>query len=1140
MAKVNSAAYLREGFNFQDSYGLLLCSHWLVNPNEYKTLHFELVPDDSSKQFSLDDIVLVNKEDKQLLYQAKYKDDPAYRWTFEDLIEKTLTPAKKVRPSLLQKWAASLQDIPNLSYAALVTNAQADDRVTACMHETAVNHKLLEEKEPEIYKQLIDQLESKAALEYFFDNFHFEFGRSDIEQDTKKNFRSLGVTKSGRQQLELMIRNEASKPHTIELTLDDIRAACEFDKPRPLVEDILLPDDFQMFDKSIHEKLISDTDSATGGVRVLYGKPGAGKSTYLSYLSKQLESQDKVIVRHHYYLGPDDTDGIQRLDTDRATEALKDQFLNLPEEMLGEVSAKNPSQVPLKDYIEEVSKYHEQKGKSFTLIIDGLDHVIRQKTNEELAHFLQAIAYPQNGCRIIIGTQESATKLIPAPLTAEAPRKDWVEVGGFTLPSVRRLIKRNITGLRLPEDQQLLEDLIKAVHTLTQGNPLHLRYTLQQLQNISPDKLVTQYDCEDLIAYSGDIADYYTALWSRLSDGSKNMLALIAGTDFLLKEEWFNEITHLDQSYFAPASIASDYAAIQHLLLRSKREYLSIYHNSFLEFILQSTEYSTVSKPLIQLTLDWLRASNNDALKWSETRKLEYHTGNKAAITDIDHAWLTQAISNPRDHRSIVKQLSLALRASFDDGDYAKAFQFHALRIYYENAIDFNSDPAERLWIESFKAHESKLTLNDIESYNFNTLSSTKLVYIMRWAANRGEADIIEAIYDTISDMHPISASSDSLPTIAASLLKCIPHTPFNDVVRVHKYIKQFRDDGWAEQLYSIYASELIANDRSWYLEELLSCDLTEPEADEIRKTCIWSALRRQDDKDLLKILASIKEPNDLTDRLLYLLQGKPLSKLPALPARNELPPTVKEHDFDGRVPRQNFLIDVFVKGALYGYSSNKLGGKFTLGHTDWLGKVIEALFHWGYQYGKALHNKKVHLPSNGLSLLANIEPLKWLGNRDTTYEFWVAFSNSLEPIMDLILRTNNFIDNDFRIAAKEYTAITSGKHFGSRKLLDVFSDLDLATLDDEAYRQVDGDIKASLDDRLEDFPERTEWYLKLASLARHHSQRPQIEFAISLAAKNFLGYGNHKDMFLSNTMDCVEAAIKVGVDSAIVRAWIT
>lgn len=1143
MSKINKAGYLRKGFNFQDSYGLFLCSQWLVKPGDYKTLHFELVPDDSDKMFSLDDIALIDANGKKKLYQAKYKDDPTYKWSFEDLIDQPTTK-KKSKPSLLQKWSSSLTDVDNLVYAALVTNARADSRIQACLKGTSIDLVLLKKNEPKVFKELVSQIGSEVALEDFLAQFHFEFGTNNIEQAIKENFRALGVTKSGRQQLELMIKNEASKTHTIELTLDDIRSACEFDKPRPLVEDILLPEDFQIFDKSVHQKLLADTKSPKGGVRIIFGKPGAGKSTYLSYLSEELEGKKKTVVKHHYYLGPDDKDGIQRLDTDRATEALKGQFLNLPEKMLGETSTKNPSQVPLRDYIEEVAKYHESKGTSFTLIIDGLDHVIRQKDNEELTKLLEAISYPQKGCRILIGTQESATGLIPLSLLAEAPKKDWIEIKGFSLPTVRKLIKKNITGLRLPEQHELLEELVTSIYSLTQGNPLHLRYTLQQLQNISPDKVVTRFDCEDLIAYSGNIEDYYTALWSKLTEGSKNMLALIAGADFLLKEKWFTEITHLDQSYFEPKSITADYAAIQHLLLRSKREYLSIYHNSFLEFVLKSSEYSKISKPLTELTLKWLNVSNNDALKWSETRKLEYHLGNKSAITDIDHSWLVQAISKPRDNRAIVKQLSLALLAAFEEGNYAKAFQFHALRIYFENAIEFNDDLGEKLWVEAFKAHKPNLTLNDIENYNFSNLSSNQLVQIARWADESGEPDIVEAVYDAIADMHPISTSPKSenngIPTVAASLVRCIPHTAFNDIARVYRYVKQFRKHEWSEDLFAIYAEELVLTNRSWALKDLLLCDLTELERSAIIQTCTWLALTHQNDKELHKALAEADEPVALGSRLLALLQGRESIKdLPKLPERSELPATVKEHDFEGRAPRKDFLLNVFIKGTFHGHNSSKEGKEFSLGETDWLGEVIQALFGWGYKYGEALRDKKTHLPSSGLSLLSSIEPLKWLGNRDTTYEFWVAFSNSLEPVMGLILQTNLFLDQDFRISTKEYTAIAKGKHFESRKLLDIISDIGFEILDNGAHKKLNADIIDGLDTKLETFPERTEYYLKLTRLARTHSKTSELEYMLELSARNFLGYGYHKDMFLGSTMDCIEVAIKAGIDPGVVKGWI-
>src|SRR5206468_3715584 len=117
MPNLNQSSYLREGFHFQDSFGMFLCGQWLANPSKYKSLQFEWIPDGLSRTFSLDDIILRDSENKAHLYQAKYKDDPSYKWTWDDLLEiKQGRKSGKQKSSLLQKWASSLNNVKDVGY----------------------------------------------------------------------------------------------------------------------------------------------------------------------------------------------------------------------------------------------------------------------------------------------------------------------------------------------------------------------------------------------------------------------------------------------------------------------------------------------------------------------------------------------------------------------------------------------------------------------------------------------------------------------------------------------------------------------------------------------------------------------------------------------------------------------------------------------------------------------------------------------------------------------------------------------------------------------------------------------------------------------------------------------------------------
>lgn len=1144
MSTVNNAGYLRKGFKFQDAYGLLLCSEWLVCPEKYKVLRFEFVPDDAGKNFTLDDIALIDGSGKKRLYQVKYKDDPAYVWDFEDLMAAGTTKKGKPKESLLQKWAGSVSETKDLAYAALVSNTKAGGVLERSIKSTQVEISVIRDNHPDIYLQLCGQLGGEAELEAFFRSFHFELGRTDIEQTATENFRSVGVRRDSRNQLELKIGDEASKtPHTVELTLNDIRAACDFDKPSPLLEDVLLPDDFQIFDTAVHKKLLKDLRSSLGGVRVVYGKPGAGKTTYLSSLAAEL-SKDMKVIKHHYYLGPDDGDVVQRLDADRSVEAMKAQFLELPDEALGGLENKKPSEVQLKEYINQSARYYAGCNKSLILIIDGLDHVVRQKDDDQLAKFLDTIAYPQKGLWVVLGTQESALGLIPTNLMSATSRRDWVEVRSFSRSNVKKVVKQNITRLRLPEQKEAFDDLVGELFSLTQGNPLHLRYTLQQLKNTSPDKVVLSYDCKDLVPYGGNIEDYYLTLWSRLGTGSKNLLSLIASVDFYLKQSWLLDIANSDKALFPPATLHDDESSVLHLIFRNARDRLSIYHNSFLEFVVSTEEFKAVANPIRKSVLQWLQAGDDETLKWSETARLKYYLGDKTEITAIDHGWLIDALQSPRSPKSITKQLNLALKASFEAKDYARAFRFHALRNYYENAIDYNDEQAQGVWLEAFRAHSSVLAASAIESFDLPTLSTDQLVEIAEWAYEVGETEVIEAVFKQFDDLHPISvrpkSENQGIPAVASDLLRCSVYTPFNEVGRSSRYIKQFRKHGWAEDLFAIYSASLIDAGRSWMLNDLMNGNLKSDEKATIIDTCVDHWLEHKDDKDLASLIkAHDKHISGLQEKLIYLMCGGKIGPVPKLPERDEQPLQVPEHDFSGRGSRRVFLANVFMKAAIHGYLQTPEGKSYALEGGDWLSRAMAVLFKWGYEYGVSLKNNKSYDLSSAAELLKEVERLTWQGNRDTVYEFWVAFDNALEDICPLVLRTNYLLKKAPVIDEKEYLRIVNSNHFRPHKLLEVTLLCSLPVLTKSAHKKLNETINAHLDSSLQTFPDRTTDYLKLTRLARLHGSKQIAEQMLELSARNLMGYGYHKDMFLSATMDCLESVIKAGAEKRLVMDWV-
>jgi hypothetical protein len=103
--------------------------------------------------------------------------------------------------------------------------------------------------------------------------FHFRFRQETpdaLESRVRATFSTeLRSTEPGFDRLFHTIKAECRRRRTRPITLSDLRKWCYFDDPRPL-------------DEAFHAALLSELSDPRGGIKVLVGKPGVGKSTYAS------------------------------------------------------------------------------------------------------------------------------------------------------------------------------------------------------------------------------------------------------------------------------------------------------------------------------------------------------------------------------------------------------------------------------------------------------------------------------------------------------------------------------------------------------------------------------------------------------------------------------------------------------------------------------------------------------------------------------------------------------------------------------------------------------------------------------------------------------------------------------------------
>lgn len=122
MTSFTASGARRTGDEYQDLQSAEFLIEWLEHPDLYRWVRLETMDG------SLDDIQVELADGTRKLLQVKFGTNPTLEWQWDELLKQE-NGKKGPKPSLLQKWKASLDDVVNagvpVSEAALVTNRGA-------------------------------------------------------------------------------------------------------------------------------------------------------------------------------------------------------------------------------------------------------------------------------------------------------------------------------------------------------------------------------------------------------------------------------------------------------------------------------------------------------------------------------------------------------------------------------------------------------------------------------------------------------------------------------------------------------------------------------------------------------------------------------------------------------------------------------------------------------------------------------------------------------------------------------------------------------------------------------------------------------------------------------------------------------
>jgi hypothetical protein len=531
MARVHikPAAIPRAGYEYQDLVGIEVLIRHYRDPDLYAWV--QLDADDTANR-ALNDVVAARKDGSYEFVQVKFTvDSDRFDLDWDWLLAKTTNGT-----SMLEKWAKSLARVAAMGpihSAVLKTNRKPSAGFAKCLKGARVELDLL----PKEIRKLVESAcggvtEAKA----FFNAFDFHGCWPDLDgyenylrdQLVPTDTDSLGWLAFRHNVQHWATYKNQPDPDGLILRGHVVQLITKR-RPQSIRQDFIVPDGYgppsEAFSKSFRGRITKDDNPIT----ILWGTPGRGKSTYLSYLVQELQREGAAVTRHHYFVSAEDS-STNRISFVEISTSLMDQlYVCHPEAMAGVTEEAGK----LRSAIGIAAGNLATKGQRLYIVIDGLDHVWRATQRvDQLKHvFNELLPLPPN-VSLIVGTQRVPDEQLPGKLLTNAKDDDWVEIPRMDEVAVHRWVlqqdKARPLTLRFdptPERrEELMDEVAKAFFNISQGHPLHLIYAYEALiregRPTSAEEVQLLPSCPD-----GDIRTYYDWLWVHLNADARFLLA---------------------------------------------------------------------------------------------------------------------------------------------------------------------------------------------------------------------------------------------------------------------------------------------------------------------------------------------------------------------------------------------------------------------------------------------------------------------------------------------------------------------------------------------------------------------------------------------------------------------------------------
>ena len=1121
---IKSTAITRAGYEYQDLVGIEILIRHYRDPNLYDWVKVE--SDDPASR-SLDDVVARRKDGSVEYYQVKFTVDPEkYVLDWEWLLE-----AKGTGSSMLKKWVDAFyraKAAGPVYSAELRTNRKAAGSFRSCLTNDIVDF----DKVLDAHRAGVEaSCGGNDRAREFFSQFKFLSNQLDLDR-YENALRDRLVPSDTDSSGWLLLRDEVTRwavfknsPPEGKILRDHLIQIITRRRPQPIRQDFFVPERYEPPSATFDAEFRARIASSETAITVLWGTPGRGKSTYLSFLTEDLQGNGETVLRHHYFLSSEGPRA-NRLSYADIAESIYEQIRSrYPEIADGITGDPHSLHQDLKTAAEKLGE------KRLFLVIDGLDHVWRDTSRvDQLDHLFNVLLPLPANVSLIVGTQRVPDAQLPKRLLATANDADWIEVPRMDQPAVHKWVASQdsarpfiLPGRVGAKRAAELHEIGAALFAISQGHPLHLIYALEGLirsgKPIRADDIKALPPCPD-----GDIRKYYKELWIGLSAVARNILHALAGSDFY----WPS---------LGVRQCLGDYGEIEFLLEPSNAGMMP-FHQSIFAYVREREDHDETYLALLPRIVSWLESEAPEYWKWgwlwlvqAEAEKFEN------LLNETTREWVVTSLAHGWPERQIIKILAAAEAKSFRDGDLPHTIRLRSLKTRVMNAREYQAQDYGFFRATALAISDNRQqTLNF--AYDLQDLKPDEVTALAKLSPSSVRTEVAESCLKELARRinawivlrhqpeHEFAQLSDRLLSAAAyNGSTAVPRTlrylrgftrPRPEIARYIRYLGEARD---AEALRAVLKA-LRSKERRVHRRHI---------QDHLLRTALYAGAgaRGHIETDKTTLSAFAASCALRCGRLTHI-------RFHTSPPHKEL--LADRYFTEGTAGLLRYYSTFFWTALC---TSLQAQGEFSLLYPSqdseklgWLESALACL----EETARSIASGDIHATYSTIYTAASaLEPLDHLGPNDRNGEQYRAFKRSLPGIaLDLHL-FGSATSRKPLISEAEFNLARQSPQWVDELWLEQNVSNQIPLLERKAADEFIGQFSTSLASRITEFNERAAKWAELASLASLYGvQDPPA--LIRRSAECLVGHGWRKDLGAMDMLEAIELVHAVNPSQS--AAW--